>query len=264
MTSSIGVAASARTGGLVIVLAGHTTVYSKSLVPATKRHIASRGRSRYRGNTMMVYSARWQRGWLALVVSFVLAGALAGRAVAAPDPRELSAREDFAAGRYQVALEVFARLYAETLHPNYLRNIGRCYQNLGEPERAITSFRDYLRKGRNISADEHVEIEGYIKEMQDLERQRAAASAPKPAAPVVPLVASAPAPSRPTATVDLTVKSAPPAPPSEASPPVYERWWFWAIVVGVAGAGVGVAAASGAFKHINEPPCMTGFGCGGQ
>jgi hypothetical protein len=217
---------------------------------------------------MMVYAARRQRGWLALLLSFVLMGALPARAVAAPDPRELSAREDFAAGRYQVALEVFARLYAETLHPNYLRNIGRCYQNLGEPERAITSFRDYLRKGRNISADERVEIEGYIKEMQELERQRAsaasAASAPKPAAPVVPLVA--PAPARPMATVDLTVKSAPPAPPPETSPPVYERWWFWAIVVGVAGAGVGVAAAAGAFKHVNEPPCPTamGFGCGGQ
>ena len=107
-----------------------------------------------------------------------MAGALPARALAAPDARELQAREDFAAGRYQVALEVFARLYAETLHPNYLRNIGRCYQNLGEPERAITSFRDYLHKGKNISADERAEIDGYIKDMQDLERQRETGAAP--------------------------------------------------------------------------------------
>ena len=76
------------------------------------------------------------------------------RAQAASDTREIKAREDFAAGRFQEALDIFARLYAESLHPNYLRNIGRCYQGLQNPDRAIATFHDYLRKAKGITPDE--------------------------------------------------------------------------------------------------------------
>ena len=205
------------------------------------------------------------------MLACALVGGLAARAVAATDAREIKAREDCVAGRYEVALETFARLYAETLHPNYLRNIGRCYQNLGEPDRAITSFRDYLRKGKNISRQERAEVEGFIKEMEDLKRERAAAapavSAPVPAAkpetaaqvgaPVAPL----PSPVNVSSPVSISLVAPPPAPEREASPPIYGRWWFWAIVVGAVGAGVGVAAAAGAFSHTTEPNCG-GFKCG--
>ena len=45
-------------------------------------------------------------------------------------------------------LELFAKLYAETLQPVYLRNIGRCRQKMREhPDKAIDTFRDYLAKG---------------------------------------------------------------------------------------------------------------------
>jgi hypothetical protein len=50
------------------------------------------------------------------------------------DKREIKAREAFAQGHYEEALDLFAKLYAEKLHPTYLRNIGRCYQNLKMPE----------------------------------------------------------------------------------------------------------------------------------
>src|SRR3982751_3142243 len=115
------------------------------------------------------------------VVVFAL-GLGAGRAQAASDTREIKAREDFAAGRFQEALDIFARLYAESLHPIYLRNIGRCYQGLQNPDRAIATFRDYLRKSKTITLDEKKEIEGFISEMEDLKRQREAAAA-QPAAP---------------------------------------------------------------------------------
>ena len=75
---------------------------------------------------------RGNKGWLAALIAVMFALGTV-RASAATDPRELKAREDFAAGRYQQALDLFAKLYAEKLHPNYLRNIGRCYQNLGDP-----------------------------------------------------------------------------------------------------------------------------------
>src|SRR5882672_6044299 len=97
------------------------------------------------------------------ILTFVLAFAVAplvvaGAARAETDQREMQAREAFAAGRYQDAADLFAKLYAQKLHPNYLRNIGRCYQNMGEPDKAISSFREYLRKAKSIRADERQEI----------------------------------------------------------------------------------------------------------
>ena len=199
-----------------------------------------------------------------------MAGALAmlaARTALAADQRELKAREAFAAQRYQDALDLFAKLYAETLHPIYLRNIGRCYQNLGQPDQAISSFRDYLRKAKNPTADETREIEGYIKEMEDLKRRKetsASSSTPPPAtdtssAPVTPLPSASPQPASgsPNASVVLT---APAAAPEEA-PPLYARWWFWAIVGGVVLAGVGVAFAAGAFTKTEDASCPMGRTC---
>ena len=197
------------------------------------------------------------------VVTCLALALLCARAGAATDPREIKAREDFVGGRYQEALDLFAKLYAETLHPNYLRNIGRCYQNLGEPERAISSFRDYLRKGKDISPSEHAEIDGYIAEMEALKRQRAEASESPPAAehpaPVVPLPSGGNSAS--AAPVVIVEPAAAPAPPTEAPTPVYGRWWFWALIAGVVAAGVGVAAAAGAFTKTQDASCPTGFTC---
>ena len=201
------------------------------------------------------------------VVTCVALALLCARAGAATDPREIKAREDFVGGRYQEALDLFAKLYAETLHPNYLRNIGRCYQNLGEPDRAISSFRDYLRKGKDISSAEHAEIDGYIAEMEALKRQRAEANESPPAAqhpaPVVPLPSEGSSgSSSATAAPVVIVEPAPaPAPESEAHTPVYGHWWFWALIAGAVAAGVGVAAAAGAFTKTQDASCPAGFTC---
>lgn len=195
--------------------------------------------------------------------------ALALTSVAAPalavDARELKAREEFAAGRYQEALDIFAKLYAETLHPIYLRNVGRCYQNLGDPDKAIISFRDYLRKRKTIEPEERREIEGFIAEMEELKKQREATAAtpatgpPKPASAITSL-SLAPPPATETAPEALV--SAPAGPASEPSSPFYARWWFWTIVAAAAvGAGVGVAAATGALTTTTEPTCPMGYYC---
>src|SRR6185369_1898085 len=107
---------------------------------------------------------------LALLVTLAARPALAQTS----GDQEKQAREAFALGNYTGALEIYGRLYAETAHPTYLRNIGRCYQNLGEPEKAISSFREYLRQGKNVTADQRAQIEGYIREMEELKRQREA------------------------------------------------------------------------------------------
>jgi serine/threonine-protein kinase len=136
-----------------------------------------------------------------ILVLLVLLAALggAGRAVAQPPDTEKQAREYFAVGKYREALEIYGRLYAETAHPTYLRNIGRCFQNLGEPDKAISSFREYLRQARNATPEQRAQVEGYIQEMEALERNRApVAPAPAPAAsaaaPPPAVVETAPAP----------------------------------------------------------------------
>ena len=134
---------------------------------------------------------------LILVLLAALGGA--GRAAAQSADTEKQAREYFAVGKYHEALEIYGRLYAETAHPTYLRNIGRCFQNLGEPDRAISSFREYLRQARNATPEQRAQVEGYIQEMEALKRSReAAVPAPAPAASAAPpppaVVETAPAP----------------------------------------------------------------------
>src|SRR4051812_2366682 len=122
-------------------------------------------------------------------------------AAAAEHQMELKAREAYAAGRYEEALNLFAKLYAETLHPVYLRNIGRCHQKLREPQKAIDTFLDYLGKSKKISADEKAEIEGYIHEMESLRQEQTRPQRPpeppppQPPPPVAPPPAVAPPPS---------------------------------------------------------------------
>jgi hypothetical protein len=188
----------------------------------------------------------------ASVVAIVLMGLASVPAVAAPprDNREMQAREAFAAGRYQEALDVFVKLYAEKLHPNYLRNIGRCYQNLGEPDKAISSFREYLRKAKGVTPEERAEIDGYIKEMEELKQQR---SAPPPPPRPEPKLEAPPPPvveERPSTLL------APVAPAPEPSPPFYTRWWFWGAIGGAA-----AVAAVVLLTRPKDPSCGGGRVC---
>jgi tetratricopeptide (TPR) repeat protein len=141
---------------------------------------------------------------LTLTLAVTIEGATARSAAAATEKEsELNARQAFAAARYDEAIEIFARLYAETLNPIYLRNIGRCHQKKREPDKAIDAFEDYLAKGKSITATERKEIQGYIKDMERLrddqaqqakekdkerDKDKAFSSAPPP-----PAVATAPA-----------------------------------------------------------------------
>lgn len=182
------------------------------------------------------------------------------------DPRELQAREAFAASRYSEALDLYAKLFAEKLHPTYLRNIGRCHQNMGNPEEAILSFRDYLRKAPKLSASERQEVEGFIREMEELqeqqrqekERQQAAqATVVTPPPPTGgPLAGTGtPQPKPQPAGVDLQPKP----PQSQPEPkPIYKRAWFWvATGVVVTGAVVGGLWAGGVF----DSKCRSGYDC---
>jgi hypothetical protein len=204
-------------------------------------------------------SAAVGRRLRALTLAIVAAGALVAAGVAPTAPAtamakeggaELKARRHFAVGEYQEALDVYANLYAETLHPTYLRNIGRCYQKLREPDRAIDSFEEYLRKGKNLPAEQIAEVKGYIAEMEELKRSRAAAAVPAAPAgtnagvrpePAAGAGANVPAPALEPAPPPVEPPSAVarPEPPPESSP-FYTRFWFWA-AVGVVAVGLTTA-----------------------
>lgn len=200
-----------------------------------------------------------------LALLLVVVNLLAGQARAA-DPRETRALELYAAGDFGAAREIFAKLFAETKHPTYLRNIGRCYQNLREPARAIAAFKEYLRLAKNLSRAKRVEVEGFIAEMEDLERKLAAeqrakalaeaeappANEPKPgtAPPVAPRL-SPPPPPQPSA-VDLKA-TAEPAP----SRSLLRKGWFWTLVgvVAAGGAAALVMASRGGGASPVCPDC---------
>jgi tetratricopeptide (TPR) repeat protein len=170
---------------------------------------------------------------LAIVV-LLASLALPGAARAAGDEgAELKARTHFAAGEYKEALEIYARLYAETMHPTYLRNIARCHQNLGNPDKAISSFREYMRKARDLSSDQRAEIEGYIAEMEQLKQSK---SSPGPTATAPP--PATPAPETPAPLVGPPTVTASGSHDDDGGGAFYTRVWFWGVVAGVVAAGV--------------------------
>jgi len=225
-----------------------------------------------------------KRGGAVLGTVLVMLLASAG-AAHADRASEMKARESFAAGRYDEALQTFARLYAETLNPIYLRNIGRCQQKLKQPDKAIDAFQDYLIKGgKKISPDEKAEINGYIKEMEALRDEQAAKQQAPAVAPMAPTPAASPvqpipppqpegpppgytaqpagaypgtegAPAYPPGAEPQPSGAlvAQPAPLQGPSGPIYTKWWFWTIIGAVVIGGVVTAVAlSGG---TSKPPC---------
>jgi hypothetical protein len=184
------------------------------------------------------------------------------------DRTEIKARESFAAGRYDEALTLFAKLYAETLHPVYLRNIGRCQQKMREPQKAIDTFRDYIAKSRKMSHEERMEIEGFIKEMEALREGQAKQGDTSSGAPTggpPPRAQTTTSPSTIPSASPVTTVSNPPPPqpqanllvakpaPVDEEAPLYKKWWFWTgIGVVAAGAIVTAILLSGG---VDRPAC---------
>ena len=174
--------------------------------------------------------------------------------VAAEDPREVEGRAAFARGDYDKALEVFSRLFAEHGDPLYLRNIGRCYQKLRKPERAVDAFQEYLRRGRDIGPAERAEVEGFIR---DLEALRTQADHPGPSTrPAPAAVVERPAPA-------AAVVAAPVAgqPAVDTRPPLTRRWWFWTALGAAALAGTVTVVALSAGRSAQIPACPSGAYC---
>ena len=179
--------------------------------------------------------------FLALALAFALA--LVAHSTQAQNRRaETEARSVFDAGqvaftdgRYNDALVYFRRSYNLSHRPALLFNIALCSDRLRDDEAAIEAYERYLAEVPSASNRE--EVDGRLEALQRAQRRRAAAVEPAHVAQAAEAMPT------PTPTMVAT------APPAEASPAVYETWWFWTIVgaVVVGGAvGIGVAASGDA------------------
>jgi tetratricopeptide (TPR) repeat protein len=153
-----------------------------------------------------------------------------GRPASAQDPDE-RARALFLTQKYPEALSIYQRLYSESHHPTYLRNMGRCHQMMRHPDQAIADFRAYLGAARDLTAGERAEIAGYI---EDMERLKAT----------------------PPPVLSLAETTAEP----EAEPvPITHRVWFWAGLGALALGAVAVGVALG--SHPSRLPCPADTVC---
>jgi tetratricopeptide (TPR) repeat protein len=196
----------------------------------------------------------------------------------AEEPREIQGRALFAKGEYKAALDIYARLFAEKGDPLYLRNVGRCYQKLERPERAIDAFQEYLRRKR-VKPEERAEVEGFIAEMRELEKQQAAATKAI-AAPAAPAPSPAPAPvatrsvpaappppmiteptTKPDSAPGATLTRQPETEEREPETPVTHRWWFWTGLAAVIVGGVAATYVLTRPRGGAMPACPPGVEC---
>jgi len=185
---------------------------------------------------------------------------------------------------YGDAIEEFKAGYEIDPRPDFLYALGQAQRMNKDCRGAIVSYEAFLRTGPKPSqaAPAAAQIEACRSEiaanadglapMQGADGGALSAPpAPPPPPPPPTSAPSAPTPQAdPMATPMLPEDRAGPAvAPTPAgapatqvavvqpdeSPPLYRRWWFWALIGGAVATALGVAAATGAFTHEADAPC---------
>jgi hypothetical protein len=185
---------------------------------------------------------------------------------------ERQAQAAFTSGRHAEAAQILEGLYEEFHEPVYLRNAGRAYQKIGDADRAIARFQDYLQRAQGVTPAEQDEVKGFIREMEEVRRKRTAPPpppavvrpAPPPAtnppvpAPLPPPLPVAPAPAPMAVAPVLT---ATPGPPVSST----NHRLIGGIALGaaalLAGAGGVMLATSWSEYHKGKDTCPVAPGC---
>jgi len=150
----------------------------------------------------------------------------------------------FNVGRFDEALADYQAAYDVEPLPAFLFNIGQCYRNLGDYERAQFFFQRYTmldpHSANRPAADR------LIAEMSRLAQERREANATAARAPTLASATAIPAPGasasasdRAAPLVGPVVQDTPPTP----ARPIYRRPWFWVGVGGAIVAGTALAFA---------------------
>jgi hypothetical protein len=109
---------------------------------------------------------------LVAVAASVALSQRSARAQPGQDSRAVEARKACAAGEVDKGIRILADILATTEDITAVFNMGRCYQQNGQPTKAIQQFREYLRKGKDLGPDDRKETEGLIKEAEAEEKTR--------------------------------------------------------------------------------------------
>jgi tetratricopeptide (TPR) repeat protein len=175
----------------------------------------------------------------------LLAGTASAEKGKSKSVRERAAKKACALGDFQKGAEILTDLLLETNDSTYIYNQARCYQQNNRWDQAISRFREYLRKAKDLSESDRSDTE---RQISDCEASLGKTSqvAPPPAAvpplpaPVVPVEAQ---PSQPEATTPVV--SSKPTPPSEdgTQGKGLRTAGIVCAIVGVAAVGTGVGLA---------------------
>jgi hypothetical protein len=193
---------------------------------------------RMRPRTVVSTNALWRcrlTSWPAMVVlGCVVFVGIAPAQAEKGDPRENKARAECLAGRVQTGIDLLAELFTETHNMTYVYNQGRCFEQNGMPHEAILRFKEFLRKGKDLSAEEKAEVTSHVNECQAELDAQSKSSQPLPRAVEKPEPVAAMTPPPSPSPVSQTAGAAPASPP--APPGAGLR--MAGIVTGSAGAAV--------------------------
>jgi tetratricopeptide (TPR) repeat protein len=112
----------------------------------------------------------------------VMAGPVHAEKAKPKDAQEKAAKKACAVGDFQKGVNILADLFVESNDPTYVYNQGRCYQQNNHWEQAISRFREYLRKAKDLSDGDTAEVERQIGDCEtSLSKATQMASPPAPA-----------------------------------------------------------------------------------
>ncbi len=186
--------------------------------------------------------------WALSLIALVM---FAGPVAAGPteDAAREAAKKGTAAynlGHFEEAARHYEEAYRQVQDPSLLYNIGQSYRLGGVPERALFSYKAFLRTAAP-DAPNRRQVEQRVTELERIVSEtRSTQAAPPPGPMSPPATATSPSPVLLTAQPDITHEPR----------PVYRTWWFWTGVGAVVVAGVltGVVLSSGGGTKIPGTP----------
>jgi tetratricopeptide (TPR) repeat protein len=180
----------------------------------------------------------------------VLALLLASTALAAKESKESAAskaRKACLTGDYQSGLAILSDLFVKTKEPIWIFNQGRCFEQNGKYEEAISRFEEYLRLSKGLNSADRDGAQDHLIECQSkLAKTPAVTPPPEVAPPAVP-----PPPPEP----DVQISEPKPAPAPEQGGSGLRIAGITVGVIGAAALGGGLAfnlLANNMAKDLNK------------
>lgn len=146
--------------------------------------------------------------------------------------------KQYQVGEYEQALDAFKQAYLTRRNPVFLFNMGQCYRQMKQWEKAAREYRAYLRE--SPEASNGADVARFIGEAEAEMKEQEKVRLPSP-----------PTPAPAVTLVPVEKESLPPA-----SPPAKQarRWWI-PVAIGAAavvvGAGLGLGLAYGLPNNAN-------------